>query len=155
MQFCGLEKPLASKSVNTVAFLSSSAVRTASISMFVKPAPWKILSPRTRHAASSPIKSAPIVNACARPSGDGYSAYSNFTPKSLPSPSSLGDSAFSLVNMPNTDECVIAWCASLDLLGSDSGQHFHIVVVDNRRLWETASSYLSCRVPIGDTIYLE
>ncbi len=39
-----------------------------------KPAPWKILSPKTRQAESSPMNSLPMMNACARPSGEGCSA---------------------------------------------------------------------------------
>ena len=58
----------------TVALPSSSAVRTASRRRPVKPEPWKMLSPRTRHTESLPMKSEPIRNACARPSGDGCSA---------------------------------------------------------------------------------
>ncbi len=46
-----------------------------------------MLSPNTRQTESSPIKSAPIIKACASPSGDGCSAYFNFTPKADPSPS--------------------------------------------------------------------
>ena len=46
-------------------------------------------SPNTRHAASLPMNSSPMINAWASPSGEGCSAYEMFTPKSLPSPRSL------------------------------------------------------------------
>ena len=52
------------------------------------PAPWKMLSPSTRATLSSPMNSSPMMNACARPSGDGCTAYSMRMPSSLPSPSS-------------------------------------------------------------------
>lgn len=45
-----------------------------------------MLSPNTRQAASSPINFSPIMKAWAKPSGDGYSAYSNLTSNWLPSP---------------------------------------------------------------------
>ena len=45
-----------------------------------------MLSPNTMHTASSPMNFSPMMKACASPSGEGCSAYSNFTPKSLPSP---------------------------------------------------------------------
>ena len=63
-----------------VALPASSALRTASRSMPVKPAPWKILSPSTRQTESPPMNSSPIRNACASPSGEGCSAYSMLTP---------------------------------------------------------------------------
>lgn len=49
--------------------------------------PIKILSPKTKQTESLPINFSPIINACAKPSGEGCSAYSKCTPKSEPSPS--------------------------------------------------------------------
>ena len=71
---------------NTVAFLSHSAECTASLSKAESPFPWNMLSPKTRHTESFPINFSPMIKACAKPSGDGCSAYSKRTPKSLPSP---------------------------------------------------------------------
>ena len=45
-----------------------------------------MLSPRTKQTESLPINSSPMIKACARPSGDGCSAYSKRTQKLLPSP---------------------------------------------------------------------
>ena len=44
-----------------------------------------MLSPRTMAQVSSPINSSPNKNACASPSGDGWTTYEMFTPKWDPS----------------------------------------------------------------------
>ena len=76
----GVLDPVGDDLPKIVALPASSALRTASRSMPVKPAPWKILSPSTRQTESPPMNSSPIRNACASPSGEGCSAYSMLTP---------------------------------------------------------------------------
>ena len=62
---------------NTVAPLSLPA---AARRRFFSPCPWNILSPRIIATESSPIKSAPMMNAWARPSGLGCTAYCSLAP---------------------------------------------------------------------------
>ena len=45
-----------------------------------------MLSPRTKHTESVPIKSFPMTNAWASPSGEGCSAHEKETPIFFPSP---------------------------------------------------------------------
>ena len=48
--------------------------------------PVEDLSPSARATAEAPMKSRPITNDCASPSGRGWTAYSSRSPRCLPSP---------------------------------------------------------------------